>query len=121
MSTRIYALFVGADEPEFFRDNGDGKGRAAAILKAEEAIKELFDPASLQYGDDVLKVYVTEVIGMVTETDRVDRPPPEELDAEGFDREGIDWSDGQEYYCDYAITVLPGDDECVAQSVRVIH
>jgi hypothetical protein len=115
----IYAMCIADEDPELFLDDGDGKGRAKALEAARQAIRELFDPSSMQFSESVHSVMVVQLIAHAAECDRVDRPPPEELDAEGFDREGIDWSDGQDYICDYGLNVL--QDEPVVQSARVFH
>jgi hypothetical protein len=115
----IYALCIADEDPELFHDEGDGKGREKALEAGRQAIRELYDPASLQFSEKVVSVIVVQLIAHAEERDRVDRPPPEELDAEGFDREGIDWSDGQDFICDYGLNVL--QDEPVVQSARVFH
>jgi hypothetical protein len=120
--SRMYVVYFGDDEPKFFPDTGDGAGKAAALAAADQAVKELWDPNTLQYGDDVDKIFVAEIIAMAMEDERTDRPPPEKLDDEGFDNEtGIDWSGGLEYICDYRVKVLPIHDTANVSNARTVH
>lgn len=52
------------------------------------------------------------VAGIIThttkQTDRKERPPDEELDADMFDKEGIDWSMDWDYICTYKLFPLGG-------------
>jgi hypothetical protein len=96
----IYMVIVGDEPPEFARSKEE------ALEKARKAIRELYDPNTLQWGDNVDQIMVAEVIAVSHERDQVYRPDESELDEEGFDKEGIDWSGGHEYICDYGLVLL---------------
>jgi hypothetical protein len=55
------------------------------------------------WSEDVVNVCVGEVTHQATETDRVDRPPQEEIDENGEDGEGNNWRHDFDYICNYAL------------------
>jgi len=119
---RLYVVHFGpAEEPEFFADTGDGQGLKQAIEAAQTAIREMFDPSTGIWGEFVDKVYVAEIFAMVVETDRIERPPPEELDIAGVDREGIDWSGGHDYIVDYGLAMLSERSDPASDNSKTVH
>ncbi|RCL23004.1 hypothetical protein C6A77_19390 [Pseudomonas sp. AFG_SD02_1510_Pfu_092] len=58
------------------------------------------------WDESVEQVMAGELTHLARQTNRVERPPAEELDAEGCDREGRHWRQGWAYYCDYELLPL---------------
>jgi hypothetical protein len=111
----LFVVYFGDDEPEFYASQEE------AVAAANQAMRELWDPFTGQYSEMVDHIFVAKILAVALECDRVDRPPKEELDDEGFDQSGIDWSDGQEYICDYKVAVLPEHSEQKLAPLQLVH
>jgi hypothetical protein len=72
---------------------------------AAEAIACYHDDGWLE---DVEDVAAGEVTHFATQTNRIERPSPDEIDEEGFDKEGNYWDPDWEYRCGYELLpILP--------------
>lgn len=73
------------------------------------------------WDESVEQVMAGELTHLVQQTNRVERPPAEEIDDEGHDEDGRYWDDAWSHYCDYELlpleTVATG--EAVQQLVAV--
>lgn len=58
------------------------------------------------WDESVEQVMAGELTHLAQQTNRVERPPADELDETGCDREGRSWQHGWEYYCDYELLPL---------------
>ena len=86
----------------------DPEGEGFRSFKTVEARDRFAEKAIACYLSEGWNPGVESVVaGVIThgvvETDRVDRPAAADIDEEGFDGEGNDWSQGHEYFCNYRL------------------
>lgn len=58
------------------------------------------------WDESVEQVMAGELTHLVQQVDRVERPPADQLDAQGCDAEGRHWQAGWAFYCDYELKAL---------------
>lgn len=63
------------------------------------------------WGPDVDMVLVAQIVKRSTQVDRIDAPPPEELDEEGCDGEGMYWDPDWAYRCNYKLLPVSSEGE----------
>lgn len=59
-----------------------------------------------EWSEEVVNVVAGVLTHRATQVDRIDRPPKEELDEDGYDEEGICWPGDIDYLCDYKLLPL---------------
>ena len=100
MTTHRYFLY----DPE-----GDGFSTYETVEErdraAREAVPEYCDEA---WREEVTEVVAGEITHVATEVNRVDRPSDDEIDVDGCDDEGYDWST-HDWYCDYVMKPIKED------------
>ena len=77
------------------------------------------------WDDTVAQVVAGELTHSAQQVDRVERPPAEDINEEGYDAEGRYWDEVWEYHCNYQLLPLeaaaeaPGPDAGVAVAQRL--
>lgn len=109
MSTRPLPTFTPDAEHRFFiydAQNGEHSYFATAAERdqyAEYVISLYLDDG---WDEMVEQVIAGELTHLTHQVGRVERPPAEEIDKEGYDREGRRWEPSWTHYCDYALLPL---------------
>jgi len=75
---------------------------------ARECISEYLS-SSDGWGESVTDIFVGTVTGLTQATNLQKRPPDEELDEDGYDEDGTDWSHGFDEICSYKVLPLSGE------------
>lgn len=60
------------------------------------------------WDESVEQVMAGELTHLAQQVDRIERPPADQLDGEGYDAEGRHWQPSWSHYCDYALQPLEG-------------
>lgn len=100
---------AGKDKPYFVYDpDGDGFSFFETEKErdgfAEDCIQLYLDDG---WDDGVENVIAGEATHTAQQTDRIDRPTPDLLDADGCDEHGNDWNHNDfEYVCNYKMLPL---------------
>lgn len=109
----------------FIYDPNDAEFHYFATATERDQYNDTVIQAYLDDGwdDTVARVVAGEITHSTQQVDRVERPPAEEINDEGYDAEGRYWDDSWDHYCNYQLLPLqaapetPGPDagQAVAQ------
>ncbi|MEE1883381.1 hypothetical protein V0R55_24765 [Pseudomonas soli] len=86
--------------------NGDHYYFAAAAERDVYAAHLISTYMDDGWDESVEQVMAGELTHLAQQVNRVERPPADQLDAQGCDAEGRAWQEGWAYYCDYELKSL---------------
>lgn len=94
-----FFVFDAMDGDHYYFDSAAARDQYAAYL-----IGNYLDDG---WDESVEQVMAGELTHLAQATNRVERPPADQLDAEGNDAEGRCWQESWAFYCDYELLPLP--------------